>query len=155
MKCYRVTREEAEEGEATTAFASTKGNAKRLGREWNDGKKLTAKSGIEVEQVDISGGKQGVIDFLNELVGFTASGASKSKKKGGKPEKKGRRLKDDEVPEAMQRAADEADRAQGAGKKKKGAEVEEEAADTGRASRKPKKAAKKVKAKPAKKAKRK
>lgn len=52
------------------SFQPTNGAAKRLGRDWNNGHRLTPASGITVELCEVNGGKHGMLSFMNEIVGF-------------------------------------------------------------------------------------
>jgi hypothetical protein len=95
-KIYEVHRKGAvgaaslnEEGAAAVKehreFHPRKGVAKRAARVLNEGKRLTDKSGISVVEHKISGGRQGLCDFINALVsGKPVKAATDKKSKAAK-----------------------------------------------------------------------
>lgn len=65
-----LTAEELEAGtQPRRGFRGTRGKAKALGREWNDGKSLRAGCGVEVIEHMVTGGKPGMLAWLNGIVG--------------------------------------------------------------------------------------
>lgn len=95
MKTYMVvkTSDVEQDGEIRKRFAAKKGEARKLGREMNHGKRLTDTCGIDISEHDIRGGRQGLADFLNAVAGVPAIPlktvkASKGKTKKAKKGKK-------------------------------------------------------------------
>lgn len=79
MKIYMVSKTTDDVIEKL-AFAAKKGEARKLGRELNDGKRLTTASGVTVNEQVILGGRSGLVSWLNANFAIPVIAAPKAKK---------------------------------------------------------------------------
>ncbi len=80
--------EQVEPSKVQRAFMPTAALAKSVGRELSGKTVLNANSGVEIKMHQISGGKHGMLAFINGLVGYSYEVPGT---KGKAPKKKGKK----------------------------------------------------------------